>query len=185
VLSPDTMKSIEVSIALKEKGLAAFHYLLTLPPLTSDEFNVKPLDMSLIKLDDINMHQVSIHEGEHVDQYYKIKMMFEDLVDWVISTGGFDAYYGLFINHTTDLKEDQITLFTEDHMGIYWEGVGLDSDQGWRIVWRDVVISWYKHPRRVVSASRLMSDNEIRQFYDESMVFMTKIITDKGWLPGS
>jgi hypothetical protein len=69
-----------------------------------------------------------------------------------------------------DRPHSQPFLFTGTTAMIQWDGFGKDDDDDfnqWRLVWRDFVIGWYKHPKRCITANRYLSEEERTQFLAE------------------
>ena len=144
--------------------------------------NSNPLDERLLDLD-IDDDKYGFQCGTKGPAIYeRYREIMQELIDWSNSFQ-FELYDQIYRN-----SGDGIDVFKGELIRIQFEDEkpGSGSLTEWRMVWRDFVISWYKHPLRCLTVNRLLTEEEQHQFlieFKEELMPYAKFYTRDGIEP--
>lgn len=119
---------------------------------------------------DDELIQVSLedHSNTHVSNLGWAGLTMEIALQLLVTTireqWGEEAYWDLFGWGLVVRGVQGEVLVTTPTTAIYYM-----DDSEWRLVWRDWTIEWYKHTRRCLLVSRVLSYSECQQFLHEAL----------------
>lgn len=140
--------------------------------------NISDVHKVLIKTNlDKNPNFQVYSKGDEIGDLHRNMLM--ELVEWTM-TFNRDNYNNIFRAFPWDVEnatKEECKVFGNKLIEIHFDTTSDTANPQWRLIWRDFVIGWYKHPRRCITVNRLLSDEERTQFITECKFSLHEYVT--------